>query len=363
MIQRKRKIKAAKIIQDIRSGMTVSQLMEQYGISSRGLRIVLRKLLSGKAITKQEMGGDTALYRDTLGVKGIRRWLRQATIFPVRVFDAGDPSAKGTIRDISENGVCLEGIEATVGEVKNFIVRSGAFGEGHTAVFQAKCRWINKDEAFGRKRVAGFEITSISSLDAQELRKLTPASLLRTKPTPVMLSKKSINVKAIVRDIRSGMSEPALLEKYDLSSEGLEKILRKLLDADAMTIEEVGPRLARVSDRDGLDYLRETTTEELVCLVPIYEEAVPETRGTVCELTESSLCVTGIVTAVHDIKKLVIPAHEFFNIPEFSFEAACRWVERQADDGESIAGFAISNISVESRERLKELIRLIKLPG
>jgi hypothetical protein len=362
MIKRKRKIKAATIIRDIRSGITVSQLMEKYGISSRGLRIVLRKLLNGRAITKEELGGDTALYRDTLVVKGIRRWLRQATIFQVRVYDSGNPSAKGTIRDISEKGVCVEGIEAAVGEVKNFIVRSGAFGEGHTAVFEAKCRWVNKEESFGKKWVAGFEITSISSLDARELQKLMPASLLRTEATPVVLPKRKISAKSIVRDIRAGLSGPPLLEKYELSPAGLEKILRKLLDARAITSEELGARFASLSDLDGLDYLRESTPEELICLVPVYEESVPDTRGTVCELTERSLCVTGIETAVDEIKTLVIPADEFFSISPFSFEATCRWVERQAGDGESVAGFAIRNISGESHQRLQKLIRLIKLP-
>jgi hypothetical protein len=362
MMQPKRKINASGIIRDIRSRMTVSQLMEKHGISSKGLRIVLRKLLDGRAITKVELGGDTALYRDSLGVKGIRRWLRQATILPVWVYDSGNPSAKGSIRDISEKGVCIEGIEAAVGEVKNLIVRSGAFGEGHTAVFQAKCRWVIKEETFGRKRVAGFEITSISGLDAAELRKLMPQAVVRAEETPLAPPRRKIKAEAMIRDIRSGISESALSQKYKLSDAGLEKIFRKLVDSGRITSEELSFRLSSNGDHDGPDYLCESTLDELVCLVPIYEEAVPETRGTVCELTERSVDVTGVITEVHEIKKLVIPADEFFSIPAFSFEASCRCIERHDGTGESVAEFAIRRISAESRQRLKQLIRLIKLP-
>lgn len=284
---RKRKIKAARIIGDIRSGMTVSQLMEKHGISARDLHIVLRKLLNGRAITQDELGGDTALYREAVGVKGIRQWLRQATILPVRVYDSADPSAKGSVRDISKKGVCIEGIEGSVGEVRNLILRSGAFGQGHTAVFEAKCRWANRDETFGRKWVAGFEITSISSLDARELEKLAPAALLR---------------------------------------------------------------------------LDESPQEESVCLVPVYEEVAPGNRGAVCALTESRISVSGIETSVDEIKKLVIPADEFFPIPPFWFEASCRWIEEKDGHANSVAEFYITNISNQNRQRLKELIRLIKLP-
>ena len=168
----KRKIRANDIIRDVRSGLTVSQLMDKYRFSLKVLRFVFRRLLNAGAITKDELTAQTALYNDTLELKGIRRWIRKTTGFPVRIYDSGNPFATGYVRDISEKGVCIEGIEAAVGEVKNFVVRSGAFGEGHTLVFEGKCRWVNPQESPGKKWVAGFEITSISSLDSGELRKL-----------------------------------------------------------------------------------------------------------------------------------------------------------------------------------------------
>ena len=171
-MQLKRKIRAGDIIRDVRAGMTVSQLMDKYRFSLKILRFVFRRLLNAGAITKDELAAQTALYKDTLELKGVRKWIRKSMVFPVRIYDSGNPFATGYVRDISEKGVCVEGIEAAVGEIKNFIVRSGAFGEGHTLVFEGKCRWVNPQQSPGTKWVAGFEITSISNLDSGELRKL-----------------------------------------------------------------------------------------------------------------------------------------------------------------------------------------------
>ena len=143
MTERKRKIRAGDIIRDLRSGMTISQLMDKYRFSLKILRFVFRRLLNAGVITKDELAAQAALYKDTIDVKGVRKLIRTPTAFPVRIYDSGNPFATGYVRDISEKGVCVEGIEAAVGEIKNFIVRSGAFGEGHTVVFEGKCRWVN----------------------------------------------------------------------------------------------------------------------------------------------------------------------------------------------------------------------------
>jgi hypothetical protein len=172
MPQRKRTIKAADIMRDLRSGMTVSQLIDKYNISLKALRFVFQRLLNAGAITKEELNAQAALYRDTADLKGVRKWLRTTTNFPVRIYDSGNPFATGYLVDISEKGVCVKGIEAVVGEVKKFVVRSGAFGQGDTFVFEGKCRWVDAEQLSDKKWVAGFEITDISNLDSGELRKL-----------------------------------------------------------------------------------------------------------------------------------------------------------------------------------------------
>jgi hypothetical protein len=179
----------------------------------------------------------------------------------------------------------------------------------------------------------------------------------------IMSYKRKIVAELLVQDIRSGMSDVSLMEKYMLSERGLNKVFRKLLDHGAMSADELSPRIASHADLTPLNYLRESTPHELVCLVPIYEESQQDARGSVCELTERGVGVTGLEAAVDDLKKFVIPADEFFSVLPFSFYATCRWVAQQDKSPEPVAGFEITDISDDDYQRLRQLIRVLKLPA
>ncbi len=166
----KRRIKAKEIISDIRTGMAASELLTKYQFNAKSLRTIFQKLLEARAMSKDELNTHTSLYDGS--TQGLRRHRRKPMVFPLKIYDGGDPFKSGTVKDVSEKGVCIEGIDATVGDVKNFIIRFGSFGHSSTMVFEGKCRWIDKHPMTGRVASAGFEITYISSLDSGELRKL-----------------------------------------------------------------------------------------------------------------------------------------------------------------------------------------------
>ncbi len=166
----KRKIRARDVIDDIRTGMNASDLMAKYQLTLRGLRIAFQKLVEADAVTRDELNNLKSLH--TISVSGLRRFRRKRLDPPLKIFDGGDPFKSGVVKDISETGVCIQGIETEVGDLKNFIIRLGDFGRTSTMVFEAMCRWVEKDPTSRKARVAGFEITSISSLDSGELNKL-----------------------------------------------------------------------------------------------------------------------------------------------------------------------------------------------
>lgn len=49
------------------------------------------------------------------------------------------------------------------------------------------------------------------------------------------MKKRTINAKAIARDVHTGMGDTLLMEKYHLSSKQLESVLRKLVEADLIS--------------------------------------------------------------------------------------------------------------------------------
>lgn len=172
-MNQKRTIKAKEILNDIRSGMTPAQLINKYRFSTKSLRLIFRKLLEANIISKSELDDIRPLYHCSIDIR-LRRLPRRRLIFPVKIYEEGNPFKAGIVRDISERGVCIQGIEAAMGDVKNFIIRTGFFGEMSTLVFEAKCKWSRVENNSRREIVAGFEITNISSLDSKELKKFLP---------------------------------------------------------------------------------------------------------------------------------------------------------------------------------------------
>ncbi len=172
MPELKRTINATEISRDLRSGITVPQLMEKYRISLPGLRIVFRKLLNAGVVMKDELDSQPALYKDISGLEGVRKWLRTCVSFPVRICDSRNIFAIGNLVNISENGFCAKGVETAIGETKAFNLRLSGVGQNHELVFESKCQWLDTQLLSENKWVAGFEITKISNFDSGELQKL-----------------------------------------------------------------------------------------------------------------------------------------------------------------------------------------------
>ena len=70
----------------------------------------------------------------------------------------------------------------------------------------------------------------------------------------IMATKRTLNAKEIVNDIRSRMTDVQLMAKYALSERGLESVLRKLLEAKLITSSEFNWRPLEYDDTVSLDF-------------------------------------------------------------------------------------------------------------
>jgi predicted transcriptional regulator len=57
----------------------------------------------------------------------------------------------------------------------------------------------------------------------------------------------TIKAKDFIKDLRSAVDDTALMSKYGLSHEGLQKVFEKLVEADFITVLELHER-ARLSE-------------------------------------------------------------------------------------------------------------------
>ncbi len=180
----KKRLKAKNLVNDIRGGVDDSLLMVKYGLSSKGLQSVFRKLVTGNFIRKNELENRSELVEDTaeIDIHNKRQGKRffPALRVPVTAYDRMNSAQEGTIVDIAENGLGVRGIETDVAETKTFVIQVGALSEFDPFEFRAQCRWV-KRESFSGGALAGFEITDISKEGMRELRDLIERFSLSTE--------------------------------------------------------------------------------------------------------------------------------------------------------------------------------------
>jgi hypothetical protein len=168
----KREISAKTFVKDVRSGLSASDLMKKYKLSPKGFRSVLKKLIKAKIMSAAEINSRTWLTRDMKIVGGLRNSPRTSIKFPLLCCPTNEPASKGFVRDISPKGLSVEGIKASIGEAKNFQIRSSEMADSSTFEFEVKCRWTKAHKTAEEDSLAGFEITSISTGAFQELEKI-----------------------------------------------------------------------------------------------------------------------------------------------------------------------------------------------
>jgi len=166
-----RKIKARDIVNDIRAGVTDADLMSKYRLSSRGLQSAFDKLVEAGAIRLEEIYGRSPSDDDTVRIDDLRDLPRHYLALAVSIFEPTRPEVKGKLREITEQGIGVIGIEARIGDTKSLVIPSGRFMEADRIWFEATCVWARM-KGPGSESIAGFQITKISDKDLENLRQL-----------------------------------------------------------------------------------------------------------------------------------------------------------------------------------------------
>ncbi len=171
-----------------------------------------------------------------------------------------------------------------------------------------------------------------------------------------------VKAKEIVNDLRDGMVDSQLMEKYGLSPKGLQSVFKKLVDAKAIRPTELYNRAPIVAeDTADVESIREELREFVEVMVPIQDSTDPTNTGAIHDLSQNGLGVSGLKAKRGETKTLVVLADNFFPVDPFSLEGVCRWVKRTESQGIIESGFRITAISEENRAHLEELIRLLRI--
>jgi hypothetical protein len=178
----------------------------------------------------------------------------------------------------------------------------------------------------------------------------------------LLASKPIINAKDIMEDIRSGMDDAELMHKYRLTSKGLQSAFTKLINNRLMTVDEVyGQRRSDDEDTVIIDDMTLIQKHFLTVTAPVYEAGKPQAQGTMQEVTERGLTISGIESRIGEVKSFVVPSHEFLKMKEITFEAKCLWSKKKRGAPEWSAGFQIVKIDKKNLGGLRELVKVLTL--
>ncbi|MEW6352008.1 MAG: PilZ domain-containing protein [Thermodesulfobacteriota bacterium] len=175
------------------------------------------------------------------------------------------------------------------------------------------------------------------------------------------MNRRRIPARVIIEDIRNGMTGAELMEKYEISREGLQLLLRKLVEARALRKADLVPGTAESTVTTDVSKARSAPRNYMFFTIPVFDVDDLYTEGIVNDITEQGLQVEGIVAEVGDARTFLIRADEFAEVFPFAFEAVCRWVRYDSDSDTPLAGFEIVNISDGGRTQIRKLVQLLTL--
>jgi len=193
------------------------------------------------------------------------------------------------------------------------------------------------------------ELGYLGYLEQPECREVKPA-------------RQRISAKAMVQDIRAGLSHAALAEKFKLSAKGLKRAFKKLAESGMIDPVEFREGIS-AEDTVILENIRELRRYYLDFDLPIIQVGPPELKGRVRDITEKGVGIIGIPAEVDEIRTFLILHEKFVLIKPFLFDAKCRWIAPEQGDGQCCAGFQITNTSEKDVVELKKLVRIVSFMG
>jgi hypothetical protein len=173
--------------------------------------------------------------------------------------------------------------------------------------------------------------------------------------------KRVITVANFVRDIRAGMTDTELMDKYNLDALGLENAIGKMIKIKALSQEEWDARIPILDEPSEIRVSRALPRKYVYFSLPVYAADDLAVEGSINDISENGLQIAGIRTEVGETRTFLVKPDEFDEIYPFAFDAICRWSREDDEAGDWVGGFEITDISPAGQLELRKLIDSLSL--
>jgi PAS domain S-box-containing protein len=271
-------------VNDLRSGLGDSSLMDKYGLSPYGFLEALDTLIESNAISYAELQSILPLDKQEITYEEMRAYPRSPVREPILVYDMADPLSEGRIKNMSKGGLLIEGIRSKIGETKRFLILPKGFPSISSLTLEGECRWTSTKAETGAF-CGGFLILRISKMALFEIEKLL--ALLSAQET-----------KQGVKSLKSLLASRS-------TSEGAELSIRAIQGENVLS--------SSVTDSGSFDIgIRMKQFERLLESIPIPSFLVDESQH--------------VVVANEYCHTLGSPPERFIGVPLLNFFPADRQI-------------------------------------
>jgi hypothetical protein len=167
----RRKINTNNLISDIRRGLDEADLMENYHLCLAEFQNLAKTLLESKLISADDLRDLPLFYEAVSGVSEHNESAPYMPLISLNTFDVLDPEVWGTVSFLSPTNLWIEGIHAEIGEVKTLVIQSPEFQNNKPLVVDAKCIGVRHNYQTNTRSFK-FKLTNLASVVLREYQKL-----------------------------------------------------------------------------------------------------------------------------------------------------------------------------------------------
>ncbi len=171
------------------------------------------------------------------------------------------------------------------------------------------------------------------------------------------MSIQETRIGELVDDIRCGITDLDLIEKYQISAKILKALFNQLLDERKVTGAELYWRPLMCDDSAESESRRVLPRYLAASLIPVHFEENPQMKGWIFDINDKGVRICGLAAIPGEVKKIVISVRQMKKINEIVAEAECRWFSREGPEARPVAGFIITSITPENLREFRDLIR------
>jgi uncharacterized protein (DUF433 family) len=211
----------------------------------------------------------------------------------------------------------------------------------------------------GRKIVARDILGDIRSgmTNVQLMQKYQLSSRQLRKLLGKVLEESNALAERIAGDVREGMNDSELMAKYQLSPNGLRNALEKLFERGFIDQTEIERRPSGHTLQPVRRERRKNTRYSPSFSVTVVDHENRRNGGRLKDISYKGLGVVGLPTSIGETKSIAILGDDLGLVNPFEVTAECKWVEAEGEGGKPVAGFQITDISKRDLLWLREFIK------